>query len=107
MVEYIGESRIDGYPIIKLYRYEEDSKEHNIESRLFIEYFRGLKNIHDESIEVKLVSQLEDKENFLYVKVTLMLDKFKEELKNFERKIRKQKLIQINEIEINDIDKLN
>lgn len=91
MVEYVGDSRIDGYPIVKVPR--------NSEGDLFLEYFNTLKDKLEFPIEVHMVSQLDNNENadFLFVKVTLVSKKFKEEFRIWKKNIRKQKLKQIDE----------
>jgi len=81
MIEYLGESRIDGYPIVKLPK--------NFEGDLFSEYFRNLKDKFGYPIEVNIVKQLDDQydsENNI-VKVTLTPTKFKKELLIFTRKV--------------------
>jgi len=96
--EFVAESRVDGYPIVKLSRNEKDSDKNNIVVELFLEYFRALKDKYGRPVDIQLVTSLEEKEEMFLVKIVLDTNIFKTELKKFEREIRKQKLDEIIEI---------
>jgi len=90
MVEYIGESRVDGYPIVKV------SKDYD--GDLFLEHFRKLKDKLGFPIEVHMVSVLDEQylKNDIVVKVTLIPSTYHNEYKLWRKNIRKQKIEQIN-----------
>lgn len=80
MIEYLGESKIDGYPIIKIYQ----SKEYEV----FMEHFNRLK------IPVSVVAQLEDfviqekppeLPDYFVLKIHMPVDYFKRQLMIYER----------------------
>jgi len=89
MVEYLGESRIDGYPIVKI------SKDND--GDLFLEHFRNLKNKLGVPIEIHMVSILDEHhhDNDIVVKVTLIPSTYHNEYKLWRKNIRKQKIERI------------
>jgi hypothetical protein len=89
MVEYVGESRIDGYPLVKITNDKYTS--------LFLEHFRTLKNEFGDRIKVMKIDSLEDIDGVMSVKITMYPSRFKEEFKLFERTIRLKKLENLDE----------
>jgi len=86
MIKYIGESRIDGYPIVRILK----------DSDIFIKYFRDIKGYEIELVDDYLnISGVNKQE--LYIKIILESKKFREELSVWKKNVRLQKLKQINE----------
>lgn len=90
MIEYVGDSRIDGCPIIRLTKGDEGDE--------FLNYFRR------KNIDLQLIQPLEENmvsesnyvrlKDFVVVKVMLRPEEYEREYNIY---LRKQKLIKINE----------
>lgn len=93
MIEYLGDSRIDGYPLVRISK--------NSEVDEFLNYFRNLKNDFGGQVDIDLVRQLEDHElykNDFIVKILILPSYFKGEFHRYVRLLKLEKIEQLNEI---------
>lgn len=91
MFEYVNNSRIDGYPIVKV------SNDNNGE--LYLDYFESLNDMYGTPIKIKHVTMLDDRkfDNYFFVKICLSFEKFHDKLIEYKKLIRMQKIEQIDE----------
>ena len=86
-IEYIENSRIDGYPFYKIPK--------NIEGKLFIDCIENMRNNFNEKI--KYLNHLEDNTDNIIIKIFEDKDEIEKKLKMFRVSLRREKIKKLNE----------